>query len=154
MLIKITSGQAAGDPIFEDQFYALFNNVSFTRPLASEDVISRGYAFYQDSLKPEHYIYEVAEPSDPVQVSDDLWEKGWSVRQMTSDEISDVDNGLASSVRDSRNQLLSASDWTQFNDSPLSEADKESWAAYRNALRDVPSQSGFPNDIVWPELPV
>tara|TARA_B100001093_G_scaffold434304_1_gene431721 strand:- start:4 stop:468 length:465 start_codon:yes stop_codon:yes gene_type:complete len=153
MLIKITSGQAVGDPIFENQFYALFNNVSFTRPLANEDVTSRGYGFYQDSIRPEHGIYEVVEPSAPVQVSDDLWEKGWSVRQMTDDEILDFDNQLASAARDSRNQLLSASDWTQFNDSPLSEADKESWAAYRNALRDVPSQSGFPNDIVWPELP-
>jgi hypothetical protein len=153
MLIKITSGQAVGNPIFENQFYGLFNNVSFALPLASEDVVSRGYAFYQDSIRPEHEIYEVVEPSAPVQVSDDLWEKGWSVRQMTDDEISDVDNGLASSARDSRNQLLSTSDWTQFNDSPLSEADKESWATYRNALRDVPAQAGFPWDIDWPELP-
>jgi hypothetical protein len=154
MLIKITSGQAVGNPIFENQFYGLFNNVSFALPLSSEDVISRGYAFYQDSIKPDHDRYEVAEPAAPIQVSDDLWEKGWSVRQMTDDEILDLDNQLADSVRNDRNNLLSKSDWTQFNDSPLSEADKESWATYRNSLRNVPEQSGFPWEIVWPELPI
>jgi hypothetical protein len=153
MFIKITSGQPVGDPIFEHQFYALYNNVSFTRPIASEDVVSRGYAFYRESSSPELGLYEVAEPSSPVQVSDDLWEQGWSVRQMTGDESADVDSKQGDSVRATRNSLLNTTDWTQFNDSPLSEADKESWATFRNALRDVPAQAGFPWDIDWPELP-
>tara|TARA_B100000073_G_scaffold259529_1_gene219376 strand:- start:52 stop:516 length:465 start_codon:yes stop_codon:yes gene_type:complete len=154
MFIKITSGQPVGDPIFEHQFYSLYSNVSFTRPIASEDVVSRGYAFYQESSSPELGRYEAAEPSAPVQVSDDLWEQGWSVRQMTDEEILDVDLKRADLIRSLRNQLLNESDWTQFNDSPLSEADKELWAAYRISLRDVPEQSGFPWDIVWPGLPV
>ena len=73
---------------------------------------------------------------------------------MTGDESADVDSKQEVSVRNERNNLLNATDWTQFNDSPLSEADKELWATYRDSLRDVPAQSGFPWDIVWPELPV
>jgi hypothetical protein len=57
---------------------------------------------------------------------------------------------LAQEVRQQRNELLAESDWTQLPDSP---ADHEAWAAYRQALRDVTSQEGFPWDITWPEAP-
>lgn len=53
-------------------------------------------------------------------------------------------------VRDKRNDKLSESDWTQLADST---ADKTAWATYRQALRDVPSQAGFPWTIDWPTQP-
>lgn len=53
-------------------------------------------------------------------------------------------------VRTSRNQLLSASDWTQLPDVPL--ATKEAWATYRQALRDITLQVD-PFSIVWPVTP-
>jgi len=54
-------------------------------------------------------------------------------------------------VRDQRDNLLSKTDWTQAADIP--QATKDKWAPYRQALRDVPQQSGFPYDIVWPIKP-
>jgi hypothetical protein len=42
-------------------------------------------------------------------------------------------------VRNQRDQLLAQSDWTQMADSPLSAEQKEAWATYRQALRDLPS---------------
>jgi hypothetical protein len=56
----------------------------------------------------------------------------------------------AKSARQSRDQMLKDSDWTQIADST---ADKVAWATYRQALRDVPAQSGFPWDITWPDAP-
>lgn len=53
--------------------------------------------------------------------------------------------------RNHRNALLATTDWTQLPDVP--EAIRDAYTAYRQALRDVPAQEGFPNDIVWPELP-
>lgn len=50
-----------------------------------------------------------------------------------------------------RNSLLSASDWTQLPDVPL--ATKEAWATYRQELRDITAQSGYPFTIVWPTPP-
>ncbi|WP_152566068.1 phage tail assembly chaperone [Lysobacter antibioticus] len=47
---------------------------------------------------------------------------------------------------------LRSSDWTQANDSPLLEADREAWATYRAALRVLPQQAGFP-DVEWPRAP-
>lgn len=56
----------------------------------------------------------------------------------------------AKSVRDSRNTKLKDCDWTQVADAPV---DKAAWAVYRQALRDVTSQEGFPWTVTWPEAP-
>jgi hypothetical protein len=57
----------------------------------------------------------------------------------------------ATSVRNSRTEKLKDSDWTQIADST---ADKAAWATYRTALRNVPTQAGFPWTIEWPEAPL
>ena len=56
----------------------------------------------------------------------------------------------AANVRKSRTEKLKDCDWTQIADST---ADKTAWATYRQALRDVPSQVGFPWEITWPTQP-
>ena len=56
----------------------------------------------------------------------------------------------AKSVRATRGEKLKDCDWTQVADAPV---DKEVWAAYRQALRDVTGQEGFPWAITWPEQP-
>ena len=56
----------------------------------------------------------------------------------------------AKSVRTSRTQLLKDCDWTQIADST---ADKTAWATYRQALRDITGQAGFPWTMTWPESP-
>jgi len=50
-----------------------------------------------------------------------------------------------------RSQLLRSSDWTQAPDVP--EATRNLWTTYRQALRDVPQQAGFPSTITWPTAP-
>jgi hypothetical protein len=57
---------------------------------------------------------------------------------------------LASSVRHRRNQMLASSDWTQVADAPV---EQSAWAAYRQVLRDITAQLGFPEQINWPEAP-
>jgi hypothetical protein len=56
----------------------------------------------------------------------------------------------SASVRTSRNDKLAACDWTQLADST---ADKTVWATYRQSLRDVTAQDGFPWNVTWPEAP-
>lgn len=55
------------------------------------------------------------------------------------------------SARALRDALLAQTDWTQAADVP--QATKDKWAPYRQALRDIPQQSGFPENIIWPEMP-
>jgi hypothetical protein len=60
------------------------------------------------------------------------------------------DTEQAKSVRQQRGEKLKDSDWTQVADAPV---DKAAWATYRQALRDVTGQQGFPWIITWPTQP-
>jgi hypothetical protein len=55
--------------------------------------------------------------------------------------------------RGRRNEKLSACDWTQGQDSPLSDAKRAEWATYRQALRDLPSNTPDVNGLEWPVTP-
>lgn len=60
---------------------------------------------------------------------------------------------LSTMVRAQRDQLLTETDWTQLADSPLDETATVIWQSYRQALRDIPQQPGFPLTVDWPEKP-
>ena len=74
---------------------------------------------------------------------------------LSDQEISDMANEVLSSlsvnVREKRNAKLAETDWTQVADAPVSQED---WAAYRELLRSIPEQEGFPNEVTWPTEPV
>ena len=67
-----------------------------------------------------------------------------------ADYVARRDLEQATDIRNNRNQRLKDCDWTQLADSPV---DKSAWATYRQALRDIPDQSGFPWTITWPTQP-
>lgn len=58
---------------------------------------------------------------------------------------------LIADARRERDSRLLRTDWTQLPDVP--EATQSRYQAYRQALRDVPDQPGFPTAIQWPEQP-
>ena len=66
-----------------------------------------------------------------------------------------LDATTAESHRVTRNKLLADSDWTQINDSPLSNEDKTAWATYRQELRGISDLDAWPNlaDDDWPVAP-
>ena len=53
-------------------------------------------------------------------------------------------------IRSRRNNLLNTCDYTQMPDFP---GDKEAWATYRQALRDIPQAFANPADVIWPTAP-
>jgi hypothetical protein len=75
--------------------------------------------------------------------------------EMTADEMFDLSKAftgetLAAEARATRNSLLAASDWTQVADAPV---DQAAWATYRQELRDITTQEGFPEAVTWPVAP-
>lgn len=64
-----------------------------------------------------------------------------------------TDGDLAKEAREKRNALIAETDFMAMPDYPLGDAKKAAVLAYRQALRDVPAQSGFPRRIVWPVKP-
>lgn len=61
---------------------------------------------------------------------------------------------LSLDVRLERNKLLSDTDHLIQSDYPISDEKKQEIKVYRQALRDIPQQDGFPDNIVWPDKPV
>ena len=59
---------------------------------------------------------------------------------------------VAYEVRKKRDSLLSKTDWTQMKDTALSQEKQQKYATYRQALRDIPQQEGFPYDVEFPVL--
>jgi hypothetical protein len=104
------------------------------------------------STQPSLTDTQVLEEGSPVfSTEDQRWTQVWTVRDMTPEEISSREEGQASSVRGQRDSLLVQSDWTQGKDIPDNVS--STWAVYRQALRDIPGQTGFPWVIEWPTQP-
>lgn len=79
----------------------------------------------------------------------DVWGQTWDIREMTADEIAAASDNEWANVRMARNAKLASCDWTQLADAP---ADDLVWAVYRQALRDITTQTD-PFNIVWPDVP-
>ena len=71
-------------------------------------------------------------------------------RERTPEEDAEYISQVGDDVREKRNNLLNSSDWTQLPDSPV---DKTVWATYRDELRRIPEQAGFPLYVQWPVPP-
>lgn len=80
------------------------------------------------------------------------WFKSWKVESLTELEINEIIQLEKFSVLRKRNELLVKSDWTQMPDVPL--ANKSEWAVYRQSLRDITLQEGYPLNVTWPSEPV
>ena len=156
-----------GAVMFVDEFRRLFPNTSMPQQLSEElinefggDVILEG----PQASGGDHYQYSQAAGVEQLNGK-------WYTKHIlgpvftdTTDETGNVttaavneaayktikDAEQAKSVRQSRDDKLKESDWTQVADAPV---DKAVWATYRQALRDVPLQAGFPWAIDWPTNP-
>lgn len=60
---------------------------------------------------------------------------------------------VATQVRSQRDALIAQTDYLMMSDYPISEEDKALVETYRQALRDVPEQEGFPSNVQWPVAP-
>jgi hypothetical protein len=88
-----------------------------------------------------------------AELVDNVWTATYETIQFTVEEYQPHLAKVRTAQLSKRLFLLKDSDWTQMPDSPLGEEDKAVWKVYRQALRDVPAQRGFPFDIDWPIHP-
>lgn len=77
-----------------------------------------------------------------------------SIQLKSKSEIDNIEGVEAwSKLRSKRDQMLSQTDWTQMNDSPLSASKRTEWATYRQSLRDLPSNTSDPANPTFPTEP-
>lgn len=113
-----------------------------------EDAFSSGYSKVRITDAPDDgYAYTISEIEDVDGVLQTKWVRIWE--QTRAEELVQ----LAQLVRNERSAKLMQSDWTQLVDAPLDAPTKQSWATYRQLLRDVTTQDKFPWRVVWPIPP-
>jgi hypothetical protein len=151
MFALIQDGAVKQYPYNFAQLKAANTNVSFPSTVSDATMAEYGAMRVYFSTPPELTDTQVLEEDPPVFSNEDQrWTQVWRVRDMTAEEVTSRNDTQAAQVRTDRNALLSASDWTQVADAPV---DKAVWATYRQSLRDITAQAGFPWTINWPIAP-
>lgn len=125
----------------KDDFFKNFNPVSF----ADADI---------EALIQSHFTYVKRhwEYQDTVDESVSTLEVG-STATLTYAEpepVVQTTEQKAQQLRGERNWMLLETDWMMLSDS---DAPSQQWLDYRQALRDVTSQAGFPDSVTWPTKP-
>ena len=87
---------------------------------------------------------------DGVEQLDGKWYTKYSVSDLDAEGVAAKDAEQAKAMRQQRGDKLKECDWTQVLDAPV---DQAAWAAYRQALRDISAQVGFPWEVQWPVQP-
>lgn len=138
----------SGQVVWANEFRAMFPNVG-QRPLIKEVLDEFGADVVLEGPQAQPTRYQIAF-RDGVYEIDGNWYTKYSVSDLDAEGIVLRDEEQAKNVRAERNRLIAECDWTQLADSP---ADKEAWATYRQALRDLPAADGFPFDMTYPTKP-
>jgi hypothetical protein len=99
---------------------------------------------------PEIEYWQDATRIDPV-YENEKWVQHWSITDVDAETLQERQDQKAASIRDDRNKLLQECDWSQSRD--ISDEIALLWQPYRQQLRDITTQSGFPFEIVWPTKP-
>jgi len=147
MEIRTQSGQV----MYEAEFraYTLANGGPTWGTTTPEVLAELGASVVLEGAQASPTRYQTAF-RDGVEEINGQWYTKYSVADMDDEAKAAKDAEQAKSVRNSRTEKLKDSDWSQVADAPV---DKTVWATYRQALRNVPTQSGFPWEVTWPDAP-
>ena len=137
----------------------IHNNVSFSTVV--DTYADLGWDEIVAVPQPEaSSVLKIMEEGEPIEI-DSKWTQVWVETDKFSDSDdstkaeketayqAELDAQAAVGARQTRNAKLSESDWHGLSDNVMS----EEMATYRQLLRDIPAQAGFPNEITWPDSP-
>ena len=142
--------RATGAVITDSEFRSEFPNTSFPQPLTPDVIDDFGFDPVLEGPQPTLVPpYQYAQRDGVVEVNGQ-WFTHYIAVTPDDEQKAAMDAEQAKRVRDDRNKRLADCDWTQLPDAPV---DRDVWAAYRQDLRDVSLQPGFPWNVEWPLPP-
>jgi len=123
-------------------------NVSF--PKVPSDELLEGFGMFRVAKvdRPAYDHTKNIQEGTPVLI-DNVWTQVWNVTDATSEEIAERTANESANVRAQRNQRLVDTDWSGLSDTTMS----SEMTTYRQALRDITNQAGFPWTVNWPSQP-
>jgi len=138
--LKITNGQPEIYSI--GQLRRDNPNTSF--PKVPSDALLADWGVYPYTVQDQptvDYLTQTLTPAALTQV-DGAWTKGWAVSNLPAEDA-------GRNIRSHRDKFLQQSDWMALSDNTMT----PEWASYRQSLRDITAQEGFPFSVVWPTKP-
>jgi hypothetical protein len=119
--------------------------LGFSESTTAEQISAAGYIAVEEPIEQQ--------PADSVLAVSKSESGEYTASWILLDDYQQLldTNAAAGFARNRRNRLLEECDWTQAKDIP--DAVSSQWTEYRQALRDITNQEGFPNAIIWPEKP-
>jgi hypothetical protein len=150
MYVKITNGAPSKYPYSIDDFRN--DNPNMSIPATLDDAYLAEWGIYTVADTPEPAYNKATHRliwGTPTLINGQ-WVHTWESVLLSEEEQQNMTASQENSVRYQRNLLLSETDWTQVLDAPV---DRNVWAVYRQSLRDITAQAGFPWSITWPSKP-
>lgn len=145
--------RTTGVVITEDEFRRSNPNTSFPQVLTPEIIEAFDYDPVLEGPQPTLIPpYQYAQRDGVIEVNGQ-WFTHYIAVTPDDEQKAAMDATQAANVRTERNKRLADCDWTQLADTPLDPDGKAAWALYRETLRMVPQQSGFPWNVEWPPQP-
>ena len=135
--------RSTGEVLSDEEFRKRHKNTSFSRLLDENlldafdtDIVFEGPQ--KQGPPPYSQTYR-----DGIEEIGGKWYTKYSIRQQDKEPI---DEQYAENIRNRRDNLIKESDWRAVSDRKL----EPEWKEYRQALRDITKQEGFPHDVEWP----
>ena len=135
-VIKIKDGVATAYSI--DAFKNDNKSTGYNGVISDSKLNAQGVHRVYLGVKPDEAVgFDVVEDGFPV-LTEGVWLQNYISVAKGADD-----------ARTLRNDLLAATDWTANSDVTMT----AEMTAYRQALRDITSQAGFPTSVTWPQEP-
>ena len=147
MYVKVTNGSA--------EIYSLGKlrkdnpNTSFPRSIPETTLAAYDVYPYTRAEQPDFDARTQKLDVGSIAQADGAWVEGWSITDKTAEEITAYDDAMAAGVRAKRDELLAETDYMALSDNTMS----AEMSAYRQALRDITAQDGFPHNVTFPTKP-
>ena len=123
---------------------------SFPAVMSEEELAEWGVFAVEEEITPAYNEQTESIDLQAPSLVNGLWLRAWLVTSASTEEMEQRKIIKSAEVRRRRNRLLSETDYSQISDFQGSEAEKLNFAQFRQQLRDLPQQEGFPFSYVWP----
>lgn len=144
--------RSTGEVKSQGEVRSLYPNTSFPSQWSVELVEELGLDPVFETPAPTVTRYQTAYKDGVEQVAG-KWVWKWSIFEMDDEAKAAKDAEAAKAVRADRDKRIAETDWIVIKNLELNQNVPGVWEVYRQELRDVPAQAGFPHEITWPSKP-
>lgn len=152
MYALISSEQVAEFPLSLNKWRFENPLISLPQIPTEEQLNEVGIYLVQSTPKPPE-DYTLNYERTAVQNEDGIWVERWTETPVSEEEIVRRTEKKSQEVRQVRNKFLQETDWVSIKAKDNGEDVPTDWKTYRQELRDITEQEGFPHNVIWPDKP-